>query len=346
MLIGLLPTYAQIGLLAPILFAVLRLVQGFSVGGEFTGATSFITEYAPEGRRGFFAATLEATSVLTFLLGGLTVLGATAILSDVAYGSWGWRIPFLIGGPLALVGLYIRLKMHETPTFEELESEEQIGDMPALKAVRNHFRNIALVFAIASLYGLGTYTLAAYFVTFLVETVGLDETTAILANFSAACMLALLLPFVGMLGDRIGRKPLLFIGCAGFIILSVPGFVTAGAGGLGAAILGQLLVGLPWIFVSAAVVVTHVEIFPTRVRYSGASIGYNVGIMAFGGTAPLVATALVAQTGSNIAPGVYLVAVAVVVSFAAFALPETYRLPLLREGEGRPAPGPTAGRTS
>lgn len=338
MLIGLLPTYAQIGLLAPILLAVLRLVQGFSVGGEFTGSTSFVTEYAPEGRRGLFAAVLEATSALPWVLGGMTVLGATAILSDAAYGSWGWRIPFLIGGPLALVGLYIRLKMNETPAFEEIKSEEQIRDVPALEAVRGHFKNIALIFVITSVYGLGAYTLAAYFVTYLVETVGLDATTAILANFVVLFVVVLLLPLVGALGDRIGRKPLLLVGCAGFVVLSVPGFVVAGGGGLGAAILGQLLVALPWSFVSAAVVVTHVEIFPTRVRYSGASIGYNVGIMAFGGTAPLVATALVAQTGSNIAPGVYLVVVAVVVFFVTFALPETYRLPLLREGEGRSDP--------
>jgi MHS family proline/betaine transporter-like MFS transporter len=156
----------------------------------------------------------------------------------------------------------------------------------------------------------------------------------------------LTIPLAGTLGDRIGRKSVLLIGCTGFIVLSVPGFMIASGGGLGAAILGQLLVGLPWSFVAAAVVVTHVEIFPTRVRYSGASIGYNVSIMAFGGTAPLVATFLVAQTGSDIAPGVYLVVVAVVVFFAAFALPETYRLPLLREGEGRPAPSPTAERPS
>jgi MFS transporter, MHS family, proline/betaine transporter len=142
-----------------------------------------------------------------------------------------------------------------------------------------------------------------------------------------------LVPIVGDLGDRIGRKPLLFIGSVGFVVLSVPGYLLAGSGGLVTAILGQLLVALPWSFVVSAVVVTQVEIFPTRVRYSGASVGYNVAYMIFGGTAPLVATFLVARTGSDIAPGVYLVAVALVVFFVAFAVPETYRYSLLREGE-------------
>lgn len=178
--------------------------------------------------------------------------------------------------------------------------------------------------------------LGAYFVTYLQEVVGLDPTTAILANFTAFFVTVPLVPLIGALGDRIGRKPLLFIGSAGFIVLSVPGYMIAGSGGLATAMLGQLLVALPWSFVVSAVVVTLVEIFPTRVRYSGASVGYNVAYMIFGGTAPLVATYLVSATGSDIAPGFYLVVVAVVVFFVAFALPETRGLSLLREGEERP----------
>jgi MFS transporter, MHS family, proline/betaine transporter len=342
MLIGLLPAYAQVGLLAPALLAVLRLVQGFSGGGEFTGSTSFITEYAPEGRRGLYAAISATFTTLPSLLGGLTVLAATAMLSDDAYASWGWRIPFLVGGLLALVGLWIRLRMEETPVFRRVQSTEHVEGVPVVEAIRHHWREIVLVFAIASLSALGAYTLGAYFVTYLVETIGLDQTTAILANFAAFFVTVPLVPFVGALGDRIGRKPLVFVGCVGFIVLSVPGFMIAGSGSLAAAILGQLLVALPWSFVVSAVVVTQVEIFPTRVRYSGASVGYNIAYMIFGGTAPLVATFLVAQTGSNIAPGIYLVVVALIVFFAAFALPETRGLSLLREGEGQPEVVPAA----
>ena len=330
MTIGLMPTYASIGMLAPILLAVLRLVQGFSGGGEFTGSTSFIAEHAPPHRRGLFAATSATFTTLPAICGSLTVLAARTGMSEHAYSSWGWRIPFLVAGPLAIVGLLIRLKMDESPAFAELEREKHVARTPARDALREHRGSIARVFAIAALSGLGAYTLGAYFVSYLTVTVGLAPTTALLANAAAFGVTVPLVPLVGLLGDRIGRKPLLITGCVGFIALSVPGYLLAGSGGLGAAIAGQLLLALPWTFVVSAVVVTLVEIFPTAVRYSGASIGYNLAYMIFGGTAPLLATWLVDRTGSHIAPAFYLVAVAVAVLPAAWKLPETSRLSLRR----------------
>src|SRR5919112_2998713 len=331
MLIGLLPTYGTIGIMAPILLALLRLVQGFSGGGEFTGSTSFISEYAPEEKRGLFASISATFTTLPSLLGGLTVFAVAAGFGEEAYAAWGWRIPFLVGGPLALVGLFIRLRMDETPAFRELkEHEEQVERTPAREAIREHGRSILLVFAIASLSALGAYTLGTYFVTYLQEVVGLSRTTSIAANFLAFFVTV---PLVGMLGDRIGRKPLLLIGTPGFILLSLPGYLRASSGTFLGAIVGQLLVALPWSFVVSAVVVIIVEIFPTRVRYSGASIGYNLGYMIFGGTAPIVATYLVSATGSNSAPAIYLIVVAVLVLPAVFMLPETRGVDLLRGGD-------------
>ena len=133
------------------MLALLRLVQGFSGGGEFTGSTSFITEYAPEGSRGLYAAISATFTTLPSLLGGLTVLAFTAVMSDAAYASWGWRIPFLVGGPLALVGLWIRLRMEETPAFRRVQSTEHVEGVPVRGAIRHHSREIVLVFAIASL---------------------------------------------------------------------------------------------------------------------------------------------------------------------------------------------------
>lgn len=330
MAIGLLPTYASVGVLAPVLLAVLRLVQGFSGAGEFTGSTSFITEHAPANRRGLFAAISATFTTLPAVCGALTVLAARTGMPGDTYGSWGWRLPFLVAGPLAVVGLLIRLRMDESPAFEELRRERDVERAPAREAVRHHRRSILLVFAIASLSGLGAYTLGAYFVTYLTVTVGLAPTTALLANCAAFGVTVPLVPLVGLLGDRVGRKPLLVTGCIGFIALSVPGYLIAGSGGLGAAIAGQLMLALPWTFVVSAVVVTQIEIFPTAVRYSGASIGYNLAYMVFGGTAPLVATWLVAHSGSHIAPSFYLVAVAVLVLPAVWKLPETSRLALRR----------------
>jgi MHS family proline/betaine transporter-like MFS transporter len=334
MLIGVLPTYGTIGIMAPILLALLRLIQGFSGGGEFTGSTSFISEYAPEEKRGLFASISATFTTLPSLLGGLTVFAVAAGLGEEPYAAWGWRIPFLVGGPLALVGLFIRLRMDETPAFRELkEREEQVERTPAREAIREHGSSILLVFAIASLSALGAYTLGTYFVTYLQEVVGLSRTTSIAANFLAFFVTVPLVPLVGILGDRIGRKPLLLIGTPGFILLSLPGYLLASSGTFLGAIVGQLLVALPWSFVVSAVVVIIVEIFPTRIRYSGASIGYNLGYMIFGGTAPIVATYLVSVTGSNSAPAVYLIVVAVLVLPAVLLLPETRGVDLLRGGD-------------
>lgn len=347
MLIGLLPTYGTIGILAPVLLGLLRLVQGFSGGGEFTGSTSFISEYAPEEKRGLFASISATFTTLPSLLGGLTVFAAAAGLGEETYAAWGWRIPFLLGGPLALVGLFIRLRMDETPAFKELkERQEQVEHAPVREAIREHGRSILLVFAIASLSALGAYTLGTYLVTYLQEVVGMSRTTAIAANFLAFFVTVPLVPLVGALGDRIGRKPLLLIGTPGFILLSVPGYLLTSTGNFFGAIVGQLLVALPWSFVVSAVVVIIVEIFPTRVRYSGASIGYNLGYMIFGGTAPIVATFLVSATGSNIAPAIYLIAVALLVLPAVFLLPETRGYSLLRGADKAQPTGATQPRAT
>jgi len=191
------------------------------------------------------------------------------------------------------------------------------------------------------LSALGAYTLGTYFVTYLQEVVGFSNTTAIAANFLAFFVTVPLVPIIGMLGDRIGRKPLLLIGAPGFILLSLPGYLLASSGNFFGAIVGQLLVALPWSFVVSAVVVIIVEIFPTRVRYSGASIGYNLGYMIFGGTAPSVATFLVSATGSSTAPAIYLIVVALLVLPAIFLLPETRGYDLLR-GADKAQTAPTA----
>jgi MHS family proline/betaine transporter-like MFS transporter len=335
-LIGLLPTYGQVGHLAPVLLLVCRLAQGFSLGGEFTGATSFITEYAPENRRGFWASLSPSASLLAYIGGALVVLAVASSLPESAYNSWGWRIPFWVAGPLAAAGLYLRLRIEETPAFRALESDEGVDRAPIREAVSGYLRQIALLVGIATLNAVAFYIAAGYFVTYLTETVGLDRMTAFLSNSAALMVYVLLAPLFGFIGDRFGRRPMLFAGCVGMILLSVPGFLLAGSGGLLAATLGQAMIVLPLVIVASAVTVTMVELFPTRVRYSGASLGYNVAYTIFGGTAPFVGAFLVASTGSLIAPAVYLAAIAIVVLPVIFKLPETYRLPTNRADASGP----------
>ena len=279
------------------------------------------------------------------MVGALVVLLLTTTLSAGAYESWGWRVPFLIGGPLAVVGLYLRLRMEDTPAFRALERTEGVDRAPALDAVRNYWREMLYIFALSALQGLAFYMLSGYLVTYLIETIGLDSTTALLSNMVALGFLTIAIPLGGLLGDRIGRKPMMFAGCAVIALLSLPAFLLVGSGTLVAAIAGQVMLALGIAFFAPGYTPAQAEIFPTRVRYSGNAISYNVAYAAFGGTAPLLSTYLVSSTGSNAAPAYYLAAVAVVVVLFVFAMPETYRIPLLREDE-RGAEGSAEGKAA
>lgn len=339
--IGLLPTYGQIGLLAPVLLLLCRLTQGFSAGGEFAGSNSFIMEYAPTERRGFWASISSASTVFPSVVGALVVLLLTATLPTSAYESWGWRLPFLLGGLLAVVGLYLRLRMDDTPAFRALEGARQVDRAPILDAVRHYWREMVYIFFLSALQSLVFYTLSGYLVTYLIETIGLDPTASLLSNMVALGLLTVLIPLGGILGDRIGRRPMMFVGCVLVAVLSVPAFLLTGSGSVAAAIAGQVMLALGIAFFAPGYTPAQAEIFPTRIRYSGNAVSYNVSYAVFGGTAPLLSTFLVSQTGSNIAPAYYLTAVAVIVLFFVYAMPETYRVPLLREDERRPqAAGP------
>lgn len=336
-LVGFLPTYESIGITAAVLLALLRLLQGFSGGGEFTGSTSFITEYAPANRRGMYAAISATMTTFPSICATLTVLAIRASMSPEAYQEWGWRLGFWIAGPLALVGLIIRLKMDETPAFKELQemeerSAETVEKAPLKVAFRSHWRAILLVFGVASLSALGAYTLSTYLIFYLEKVAGLPGTTALLASSVGFAVTVPLVPLVGLLGDRIGRRPLLVVGAVGFIVLSYPGYLLASTGTFATAVLGQLCLAAPWMFIVSALVIQMNELFPTSVRYSGASVGYNLGYTLFGGTAPIVGTWLISVTGSTVAPAFYLIGVATIVLLTAIRkMPETYRWDLVRD---------------
>jgi MHS family proline/betaine transporter-like MFS transporter len=207
-LIGLLPTYGQVGFLAPALLLICRLVQGFSAGGESPNSIAFAVEYAPSGRRGFWGSIIATSAVLPVVLAALTVLALSSALPQEAYNSWGWRVPFLLGGPLSIVGLYLRLRMEDTPAFRRIErSQRRVEGIPAAEAFRKHLGGMALVFAVCSFTALGNYTLFSYFVPYLVENVGLSLPVALLSNAAAVTLMVLLGPVWGLLSDRVGRKP-------------------------------------------------------------------------------------------------------------------------------------------
>ena len=337
-LMGLIPTYAAIGLLAPALLVITRLGQGFFSGGEYTGASTFLVEHAPADRRGMWAGISVATGTVPFAFAGFIVLAFTT-MPDSTYDAIGWRIPFLIAGPLALVGLYLRLKVAETPQFQNLEESGKKESAPLRTVFAEHRRAVLLVMAIAGLNSVAMYTLTSYMPTYLKENVGTSASTASATNAAVVVLVCVLIPFYGRLSDSIGRKKVLLTGAVGVAVVAVPSFVLMSSGAPGAALYGQILYVLPFGCVAAILSTVMCELFPTAVRYSGASIGYNIAYAVFGGTAPFVAQLLVDQTGTLLAPGFYVGALALLAIPVAVLLPETYRRSLGDDSPEWPSAG-------
>lgn len=322
-LIGLLPTYGQVGLLAPLLLVGLRLVQGLSAGGEVTSATSFALEHAPANRRSFWITVVIAMSAVSSIVGLLVVLGLSAAIPEPEFASWGWRIPFLLALPFSLVGLYIRLRTGESPAFEKARQEQALSAAPLREAVGRNGSAIFFSFALASMSGLSFYYLVGYFPTYLQVSAGLSRTEALLTNGVALLVFTVALAAAGWVGDRVGRRPMIRAGAALLVVTSAPAFLLAGSGSVAAAIAGQVLLALSLCLFGGGSYTALLEVFPTRTRLTGSAVGYNVGLAIFGGTAPLVASLLVTSTGSQFAPGWYLVGVAVLVLVGTWFVPET-----------------------
>ncbi|HEX2212154.1 MAG TPA: MFS transporter [Mycobacterium sp.] len=326
-LIGLLPTYASIGVAAPLLLLFLRCVQGFSAGGEYGGGAVYLAEFATEKRRGLTITFMAWSGVLGFLLGSVTVTLLQALLTADAMDSYGWRIPFLIAGPLGLVGLYIRLRLDDTPQFTELSKTEQIAESPLREAVTTSWRPILQVIGLFIVFNIGYYVVFTFLPTYFIKTLQFSKTEAFVSiTLASLVALVLILPLAA-LSDRIGRRPMLIAGSVGFVVLGYPLFLLLNSGSLVAAIAAHCgLAVIESIYVSTAVS-AGVELFATRVRYSGFSIGYNICVAGFGGTTPYVVTWLTAQSGNSLAPAWYLI-LAAVISLGTIVT--------LRESAGRP----------
>lgn len=327
-LIGMLPTHATIGAAAPVLLVLCRMVQGFSAGGESVGAPAFVFEHAPINKRGFWLNITLAATALPSVFGGTLILVLSSSMSAEAFMTWGWRIPFLIALPMAFFGLWIRAKTEESEAFKAVLAKESTKEYSPIRQAfaENKVRMLQVVF-VMGLTAMGFYFLSGYFVSYVQITGNLSREQSLLANASAMLLYALLLPIGGIVGDKVGRKPMLIAGSAALALLSIPCFMLVTSGSLPLAIAGQLLFVVPMCIYGGGAYTFFVEIFTTRTRFTSAAISYNIGYAIFGGSAPFIGTFLVSQTGVSASPGYYMAAAAVIV-FLLLTLtnvPETHR---------------------
>ncbi|MFP3517046.1 MFS transporter [Pseudomonas sp. SIMBA_077] len=327
-LIGVLPTYAAIGVMAPILLTLIRCAQGFSAGGEYAGACAFLMEHSPNHKRAWYGSFIPVSTFCAFAAAAVAAYALEASLSVEAMNSWGWRVPFLIAAPLGLVGLYMRSKLDETPTFQAATQEHDVAHSPLKETLRNHGAAICCLGAFVSLTALSFYMFTTYFATYLQVAGGLSRAGALLVSLIALIFAAAICPLAGLYSDRVGRRITVMTACALLIVAVYPSFLMASSGSFTASIIGVMMLAIGAVLCGVVTAALLSETFPTRTRYTASAITYNIAYTLFGGTAPLVATWLISSTGSNVSPAFYLIAVAVLALVGGLALPETSRISL------------------
>ncbi|MER6078917.1 MFS transporter [Streptomyces sp. NPDC001833] len=330
--IGLLPTHATVGGAAPVLLTLLRLVQGFALGGEWGGAVLLVSEHGDARRRGFWASWPQTGAPAGQLLATGVLSLLTAVLSDDAFASWGWRIPFLLSGVLVVVGLWIRLSVDESPVFRAAlarsEARRSAGsaEQPPLVAVlRHHWRDVLVAMGARMAENISYYVITAFVLVYATTSAGVSEQTALNAVLIGSAVHFAVIPGWGALSDRVGRRPVYLLGAAGIGLWMFPFFALADTGRFGYLVLavtvGLVLHGAMY----APQAAFFAEMFATRMRYSGASVGAQFASVAAGAPAPLVATALLAGYDSPTPIALYVIAASVLTLVAVGVAKETRR---------------------
>lgn len=311
-LIAFLPTHAQVGVLAPALLVLLRLAQGLSVGGEFIGSCCYLVEAAPAGRRGLFGSWSVFGTIGGMLVGSAVATLMQALLSADELHAWGWRLPFLGGVLVGVVGWWMRRGVQETPEFARVQSAGRVEARPVLQALREMPLRIAQVAGLVLLFGAAIYTLFVWMPTYLTHFVKPPVPHALLINTVCMAILIAGMPIAGLLADRFGYKSVL--AAATFVtgVVVYPLFVWIDSGTAIAASVALTVFALLNACIQGAMPVAMADLVPARLRFSAMAIGYNFTLALVGGTAPLVATWLIKTTGQLTAPAWYLVAIAAV----------------------------------
>jgi MFS transporter, MHS family, shikimate and dehydroshikimate transport protein len=322
-LIGLLPTYEQIGIFAPVLLIFLRLLQGIGIGGEWGGAVLMVIESGDPKRRGFLGSLVQVGFPLGMVLATI-VFAAVAKLPESDFLAWGWRVPFLISFLLVGVGMFVRLKLVETPKFRELQNHDEVAEMPIFDVLRRDWKNFLIAVGLKLTEVAWVYILTVFIVFYAAARLGLSRSIILDAVLYAALLELITIPLFGILSDKIGRKPMYAAGAILSALLAFPLFMLLDTRDaltitLTIAVVMSLTHGL--MFGPQAAFLP--ELFGTKVRYSGASLGCQVSAAISGGFAPLIATGLLTWENGTRSISLYLIGLAAVTLLAVIASKET-----------------------
>jgi MHS family proline/betaine transporter-like MFS transporter len=327
-LIGILPTHQTIGDAAPLLLVLIRVLQGLSAGGEIGGASAMLAETSRDENRGLLTSTTQIGSLIGLLLASAIVALTNLAVSKEQFAEWAWRIPFLLALPTGLVGLYIRSKLEEAALFKQVEKSGELAQVPVIEVLRTSFKSVMKAFGIATVDFAGFYIVFIY-VTIYLQTIG--KMSRIQATWSSSVTLlisALALGLFAHLSDRLGRRPIIAASCIGFIVLTLPMFKLLQGDNLLLAALAQIVLGLCVACIMGPLWTTLAEMFHTRVRYTGMSLGFNLAAVFIGGISPYIATWLTVVTGDKSSPAYFLMATAVVTLLTVLTVQETSGKPL------------------
>ncbi len=321
--IGLLPSAHTLGIWAAVLLTIARCVQGFSAGGEYAGAVTYVIEHAPAHQRSRHSSWMPAATFASFALAALLSYVLTVSLAPEAMKSWGWRIPFLAAAPLGLIAVYIRRQLDESPLFRQILAGSAPAHVPLGRTLREQGIPMLRLGLYISLTALSFYIFSTYMTTFLRSVVRMSSDQVLLSNVLALTFATVLAPCLGRVCDRVGRRRTMIASALLLGGLAVPAYQLAARGTFGGAFAAQILLAVGAVTANVVTAVLLCEVFPTRVRYTASAVTYNVAYAIFGGTAPFVATWLIETTDNRLAPAIYITAIAAVAFIVALLTPET-----------------------
>jgi MFS transporter, MHS family, shikimate and dehydroshikimate transport protein len=322
--IGLLPTYATIGVFAPILLVVLRLIQGLALGGQWGGAVLVVTENAPPGKRGVYGSCAQLGVPAALILSNVVFLAVNATMSMDTFLSWGWRVPFLLSVLLIGVGLYAQSRIDDTPAMKDRPAAGRQRS-PFIELLRTHPKEILLAAGATVVNGAVYYIVAVYMLAYATQSLGVPRSTILTAILISAVASGITIPLAAALSDRIGRRTTFMAGAVGLAVWAFPLFwlVNTGSGVLITVglVIGQVIYSMTY----GPAPALFSEMFGAEVRYSGVSIGYQIGAVVGGAFAPIIATALYASSGSSNSVSLYIVVVCAISFLSVYLITETHR---------------------